>query len=123
MNFTLYIALCFLSGCASIVTGNHQKLSVQTTPINGARCELTNQNGTWSIASTPGEVTIHRDHSNLVINCFKETYDGDITVKSKMKGLSFVGGVLGVAVDMGTGAAYDYPNLVTVKLKETQSGA
>lgn len=124
------VVLIFLSlisviftGCASIVSGNHQNISVQTTPVKGASCQLTNKEGTWFIPSTPGSITLNRAYSNLVVNCTKEELNGAMTVTSKMKGIIFVGGIVGAAVDMGTGAAYDYPNLVTVNLKKNNADA
>jgi hypothetical protein len=47
---------------------------------------------------------------------------GLATVKSKTKGMAFgnilFGGAIGAGVDAGTGAAYDYPQLISVAMGE-----
>lgn len=115
--------LLSLTGCASIVSGNHESVSVDTTPVTGCNCKLTNNSGTWFIPTTPGSVMINRDYSDLVVSCNKDGYgNGTLAVKSKTKGMAFgnilAGGIIGAAVDMGTGAAYDYPSLITVQLNK-----
>ncbi|MFI4938201.1 MAG: hypothetical protein ACHQJ6_06810 [Candidatus Berkiellales bacterium] len=116
------IACVQLVGCASITTGQNQTLSVQTLPVNGASCQLSNKDGTWYVPSTPGSVTVDRDYGDLNVNCKKKPYAGVTTVKSKTKPMAFgnliFGGLVGTAVDMGTGAAYDYPSLITVRMNK-----
>ncbi len=107
----------FLPGCASIVTGANQPLSVQTPDCEGASCTLTNSKGTWFVKS-PGSVTVHRAYDELSVTCSKEGYaSATNTVASSTKAMAFgnivFGGVIGAGVDIGTGAAYDYPTLIT----------
>ncbi|MGF6793098.1 hypothetical protein [Paraburkholderia sp. 35.1] len=113
-----------LSGCASIVGGTNQVVSVQTIKgadeFTGAACKLENDKGTWFI-KTPGSVTIHRAYGDLSVKCEKDGVDpGIATVKSSTKGMAFgnilFGGLIGAGVDMSTGAAYDYPALITVSM-------
>ncbi|WP_298282478.1 hypothetical protein [Acidocella sp.] len=117
-------ALLPLANCASIVDGQTQALSVQTTTdgnqISGAQCSLTNNKGTWFV-NTPGTVSVHRAYDAMNVKCTKDGYDPGIeTVQSSTKGMAFgnvlFGGVIGAGVDMSTGAAYDYPELITVPL-------
>lgn len=118
-NIAVILSLCFfLTGCASIMTGTQQNVAVETTPT-GASCELSNKYGTWFIPSTPGSITINRAYSNLVVNCAKEEFNGVRLVKSKVKSMILMGGVFGAAIDIGTGAAFDYPTVVSVDLKES----
>lgn len=116
-----------LSGCASIVSGNNQSLSVQSTPVSGAECKLTNDKGTWFVPSTPGTVTVHRAYGAMVVECHKSGYSGLVKADSSTKGMAFgnilAGGVIGAGVDMGTGAAYDYPDLITVPMKQETAHA
>ena len=121
----LRLIICVLSlqlvGCASIVNGTHQSLSVQTFPIKGAKCQLSNGDGTWVIPSTPGTVTVDRDYSDLRVSCRKDLFNGNTTVKSKSNGMALgnvllVGSLVWTAVDISNGAAFDYPNIITVKL-------
>lgn len=113
-----------LSGCASIIDGSNQVLSVQTTlgsyDVAGASCKIDNNKGTWYV-QTPGTVTVHRSYDPLNVRCEKDGFGpGIATTESSTKGMAYgnilVGGLIGAAVDMGTGAAYDYPSLISVEM-------
>lgn len=74
--------------------------------------------------TTPGSATVSRSYNELSVRCEKDGVDPGIqTVKSSTKGMAFgnvlFGGVVGAGVDMATGAAYDYPALITVEMGET----
>lgn len=115
---------CALGGCASIVSGQHQPVSVAAvhgnTFVSGATCALSNDKGTWYV-NTPGSTTVQRSFQDLAVNCSKPSLPpGALLVKSGVKGLMLgnilAGGVIGAGVDHATGAAYDYPNVITVLL-------
>ena len=115
------------TGCASIVGGTGQVVSVEThqaeRPLEGARCEMVNSKGTYYV-TTPGTVTIHRAYGNLEVRCDKDGMaTGKATVVSGTKALAFgnliFGGAIGVAVDTTSGAAYDYPDLIRVSMGES----
>lgn len=111
-----------LQGCASIVSGSQQSVSVDTPGCPGARCELSNDKGKFFVASTPGTVTLSRSYNNLQVTCSREgASSAPQSVASTTKGMAFgnilFGGVIGAGVDMHTGAAYDYPQLITVSLQ------
>ncbi len=113
-------AICLLSGCASIVSGVNQSLTVDTPGCGGASCRLTNDKGTWAV-TTPGSVVVHRAYGPLTIVCTKDNVpSATTTVESKTKGMAFgnilFGGVIGGGVDVGTGAAYDYPISIVVPM-------
>lgn len=112
------------SGCASIVTGTEQRLSVETLAagekVSGAHCKLENDKGTWHVTS-PGSTTVHRSYQNLNVLCEQDGRASGVTsAKSVTKGIAFgniiFGGIIGAAVDIGTGAAYDYPSIISVEL-------
>lgn len=117
----LALAAIGLPGCASIVSGQNQSVSVITPPIDGAKCKLTNDKGEWYLAETPGSVTVRRAYGALTVACDKNDYKGLTTVESSTKGMAFgnvlFGGVIGAGVDVGTGAAYDYPTTITVPMR------
>lgn len=124
INTILVLAVTLLgSGCASIVTGQNQSVSVETRGKQGeavasANCKLTNDKGTWFVTS-PGSVSVRRSYEDLLINCEKaEQQPGIASVKSSTKAMAFgniiFGGVIGAGVDIASGAAYDYPTLITV---------
>lgn len=119
-------ACALLTGCASIVSGQNQSVSVVTKQVEskadvaGAKCSLTNDKGTWYV-TTPGSVTVRRSYNELAVNCALEGFDNGVSIaKSSTKGMAFgnilFGGVIGAGVDMSTGAAYDYPDVISVEM-------
>ncbi|HET8747151.1 MAG TPA: hypothetical protein VFM98_16250 [Ramlibacter sp.] len=120
-------ACLYLTGCASIVNGQNQPVSVETRgesgAVAGANCKLSNNKGTWYV-TTPGSTTVQRSYEDLAVLCTKDSHEpGLASVKSSTKPMAFgniiFGGVIGAAVDVGTGAAYDYPPLITVLMGKT----
>ena len=119
------IAVTAFSGCASIVTGSNQSLSVESATqtgqnVVGATCKLVNDKGNWFL-NTPGTVTVQRSYNDLNVSCTKEGHEpGITTVKSTTKGMMagniLFGGIIGAGVDASTGAAYDYPSLIKVMM-------
>lgn len=147
INLVVLVSISMLgSGCASIVSGHNQSISVETRSPQGqavmsANCRLSNNKGTWFVTS-PGSVSVRRSYEDMLINCEKENQEpGLASVKSSTKAMAFgniiFGGVIGAGVDVATGAAYDYPTMITVlmgdkvtvespltdKVKETQPQA
>ncbi len=119
------VLLCFLllSGCATIVSGTTQSVSVTTAPVTGAMCSLTNPEGTWYLPMTPSSVVIHKSASYLNIDCQKAGYyDGYARVKSHLRpmilGNAIVGGAIGVGVDAFDGAAFSYPTNIQVPMEQ-----
>ena len=121
------IGVLLLTGCASIVNGHTQTVSVKTTnkgeDVSGAKCSLSNDKGVWYL-STPGSVTVHRSYGELALTCSMAALpDGLATVKSSTTAAAFgnilVGGVIGAGIDVATGAAYSYPDLLLVEMGQT----
>ena len=120
------LGMTALTGCASIVNGHNQIVSVETRhkgqQLAGASCQLVNGKGTFYV-TTPGTVTVHRAYDDINVKCEKEGMQpGIAAVKSSTKPMAFgnilFGGLIGAAVDAGSGAAYDYPTLITVIMEE-----
>ncbi len=59
-----------LTGCASIVSGTNQVISVETRDktqaIAGASCKLANGKGVYFV-TTPGTVTVHRAYDEMMV--------------------------------------------------------
>ena len=116
-------AVASLSGCASIVSGHNQSLSVtassETQDVSGAQCALKNDKGQWFV-TTPGSVTVRRSYSALTVDCQAERLSGTNQVQSKTKAMALgnviFGGLIGVGVDVASGAAYDYPDVIHVSM-------
>lgn len=112
-----------LPACASVVSGDKQKVTVKTN-VAPATCELKNDKGVWALYETPGEVEITRAYSDLAVKCKQGELQGAKTVSSSTVGMAFgniiLGGGIGAGVDMYTGAAYAYPDSVTVVMKKPE---
>lgn len=110
-----------VGGCASIVGGQNQSISVVTPDCPGAACRISNDKGKWYVAATPASVGVNRSFADLVVSCSKGS-SPPVTqaFPSSTKGLAFgnilLGGVIGAGVDVVNGAAYDYPIEVSVPL-------
>jgi hypothetical protein len=115
-----WLGLAFLSsGCASIVEGTDQSVTVQTSP-SGASCELKRDGTVIGIVNpTPGTVTVDKSKHDIAVICKKDGYqDGSGAFSSEFQGMTFgnllFGGIIGVAVDASSGAMHEYPASVTV---------
>ena len=109
-----------LAGCASVIDGYQQLVAVETVGeegrVLGAQCQLSNPKGTVSL-HTPGIVLVRRSFDDLSIRCEKPGFGpGEAKVASVTKPMAILGGLSGMAVDTGTGAAFEYPPLVKVTL-------
>lgn len=116
----LLIGAALLQGCASIVSGTNQLVSVDTPGCPASACELTNEKGKWYINATPGTTTVSRAYGPLNAVCKNGDTTANASFNSTTKGMAFgnilFGGVIGAGVDMSSGAAYDYPATLTIPM-------
>lgn len=115
-----------LTGCASIVSGTNQVVSVETHApagaVSGASCKLQNEKGVYYV-TTPGTVTVHRAYGDMTVTCDKTGLPTTVaTFKSSTKGMLagniLFGGAIGAGVDIASGAAYDYPALLQIMMND-----
>jgi len=109
-----------LSGCASIVSGTTQPVSVNTMTTTGADCNLVNSQGMWQLTS-PGTAIVKRSRTDVKIHCSKDGFqDAEAVARSGFEpwtlGNLIFGGLIGLGVDLGTGAIHRYPDAVSVPL-------
>jgi ABC-type Fe3+-hydroxamate transport system substrate-binding protein len=109
-----------LSGCATIIEGTTQSVSVNTTPEEGAQCTLTNSQGTW-YATSPGSTSVHKTKTELDVTCMKPGFQpGHVVAMSHFGATTaanvIAGGVIGVGVDAASGANYHYDSPIVVAL-------
>ncbi len=113
--------LLLLTSCASIATGDRQIVAIETPNCEGADCTLKNEQGEYYAKSTPSSITINRSASSIFLECSKGKYKETVTIESDTKAMAFgnlvAGGIVGAAIDMSTGAAYVYPDVLTNPLK------
>lgn len=117
----LAIATLSLTGCATILAGRSQTLTVQTNPP-GATCELTRDGRIiGSVNSSPGAVTIDKTKHDISVLCKKPGYqDATAFIESGSEGATFAnilaGGGVGWAIDSAAGADNKYADVTTITL-------
>ena len=114
------LAGLMLSACASITRGTKEAFVIETNPP-GAHAELSN----GFDCTTPCSLRLPR-RSNFVVTLTKDGYEtvtANITNTTSgagaagMAGNVLVGGIIGIAVDAGTGATQDLtPNPLSVTM-------
>jgi hypothetical protein len=112
-----------LPACATVVEGTSDTVTVSTTPA-GATCTI-DRNGerVGAVPITPGSVRIDKSRHDLTVTCTKEGYQtASVTTSPTFTGTTFgnilVGGLVGVAVDIASGANNRYPSEVRLELAE-----
>jgi hypothetical protein len=119
-SFVVIFAV-FMVGCASITGSKNQPVNVTAVcdgkVVTGATCTLTNDKGMWYV-STPGTAYIQKSTSDMAVTCTKDEAKGTQTFSSSSNtgvwGNILLGGPIGLAVDAGTGAGFDYSNAFNV---------
>ncbi|EDM70669.1 Translation initiation factor 2, gamma subunit, GTPase [Roseobacter sp. AzwK-3b] len=115
-------SLLLVANCATITRGSKDVLEIRTDPVGA---EVQTSNG-FSCGSTPCAIKMPR-RSEFVVDITKpgcKPMRVNVTHKTAGGGAAgvagnvLVGGVIGLAVDAGTGASQDLvPNPVDVKLE------
>jgi len=115
------IASSQIIGCASVSNGTTSPIRVETvssdgTAVTGAKCDLTNDYGTFSVL-TPASVIVHKSSKDLQITCKKDgqpdaTANAISRTTGSMYGNILLGGGIGAIVDHSNGSAYNYPDWV-----------
>lgn len=107
------VALAALAGCATIVKGTTQLVSVATPGVPGATCTLSNAAIGTKTLVTPAQITLDKSSENIAVTCRKECYQDAVGVIASATevmtaGNILVGGVVGLGVDAATGAMNKY---------------
>lgn len=120
ISLILVVAASLLSGCATVTRGTKDTLVVESDPP-GAKVKLSN--GLYGKTPTSFKLS-RKDHLTVTIE--KAGYESlSIDVRPQISGAGgagmagnvLVGGIIGVAVDAGSGAMNDLkPNPISVKL-------
>ena len=115
------MAPLWLANCATVVEGTDQNVLITTEP-SGASCMLSRDGGQIAaVAATPGNVNLDKSKDPVTVDCEKEGFlDSTGTLQAGFKGTTFgnllLGGIVGVAIDAGSGAMHEYPSSITVYL-------
>ena len=117
------------AGCASVAVGTSQPMQIETKPVAGADCVLSNSRGQWSVV-TPGVATVLKSGSVLKIVCTKEGWQETTDyVASGASTTALVGaaipywGILEAGADAISGAGSNYPTGYTIHLKPPEKSA
>jgi len=117
----VFVALWHLVGCATIVEGASQVVRIETDPP-GASCSILRDGlVVSSIPSTPATISLFKDNGELSLQCNKPGYlDVESKQSAEFSGMTFgnilFGGLIGVAIDAGSGATHKYPAMVMLTL-------
>lgn len=116
---SLISSFFFLTGCATIMSGRLQEVSIKTPPAEYASCLLMNDKGEWYVDATPATLEINSSYQDLEVYCEKDGYQvANKAVVSSIKGWTFpslfFGGIL---VDGLNGAGFAYPKHIDVEMK------
>jgi hypothetical protein len=117
---TLLLGLAgFAAACSTIVEGTDQTVTVTSEP-EGAVCELTREGlSVGAINPTPGSIEVDRSSDDITVKCDKDGYLTSIgELPSEFEGMTLgnviFGGIIGVIVDVSTGASSEYPESINV---------
>lgn len=119
LKAVLVLSLALLSGCATVISGTSQVVTISTLP-GAATCTVYRAGEpAQSIALTPGNVRLKRDRKDLTITCAKEGYQ-TVTAQQKAEfsgvmfgNFAFLPSLLapiGFVVDGASGASFYYPS-------------
>jgi hypothetical protein len=114
-------AAIMLSGCASIVDGTTEEITVNTNP-SGADCQLLREGMViGEISKTPGSQVVKKTKHDMTISCSKPgyqtaTYFDHSGVQGSTWGNIVLGGGIGWAVDSAAGADNHYESPVNVSM-------
>lgn len=115
-------ATLILTGCATIRYGTQQQVAVNTGTVKDAKCTLSNSKGIWTVNNTPGDIKIKRGPHPLQVTCLKNGYAPKTLIfKSKVSpmllgDIALPGGSAAAVIDYADGAAFRYPDVISVPL-------
>jgi len=117
----IMLALVTLSACATVTSGTDHTLLVESDPA-GATCALQRDGASiGAVNPTPGSVRISKSRHDITVNCEKADHEAtSSTVTAGFQAMTLgnvlIGGVIGLAADLASGAAITYPESVKVVL-------
>ncbi|MGH6888225.1 MAG: hypothetical protein ACREHF_03365 [Rhizomicrobium sp.] len=120
-QLTAGVAAAFaLSGCAGFLQKIREPVVVDSTPVQGADCTLTNDLGTWYLF-TPGRVIVRKSGAALKVTCEKQGYrSAHMVVRSHFHASKvmnvYAGGESGIRSYAASDADYDYDSPIVVEL-------
>ena len=119
LHLMVLTAMFVLTGCASAIDRDTQKVKVVTEGVEGAYCRLSNDYHAYQ-THTPGIVKVERDRTPLNVTCSASGfYDSSITVESHINNktyLNILNAGVGAVYDGYSGSMFEYPTMISVPM-------
>ncbi len=114
-------ALLLVSGCASIISGTTQEVAVNSSP-DGATCDIMRDGVRVQRVVTPASAIVQRTNQSLLVSCTKPGYQAATATNPSglepwVFGNLLAGGVIGLVVDLSTGADNKYASPTAVVMQ------
>ncbi|MGJ7497236.1 hypothetical protein ACSFA8_19415 [Variovorax sp. RT4R15] len=119
-----------LTGCASVTHGTTQSVTIETLTaggqvVEGAECRVANDKRD-AVMLSGQSLSVRRSSANLSIECTQPGHapaNGQATsrVNTGMVGNILIGGLVGAAIDSGTGAGFNYPSWMQLVFGEVRT--
>ncbi len=122
-----FVVSLLASGCATIVSGTSQSITVDVVNAENASCRGIDKRGRkYHWPQTPTATTVHKGDGPIVLTCEKKgfkktTHTFDENMTSATLGNVILGGGIGIFVDIASGAAQEYPSKVSVIMEPRDS--
>lgn len=116
-----------IAACATLTTGTSQSILVDVLNAPGAQCQGVDSRGrTYVWGNTPSTTTVHKGDGPVILTCekdgFKKTVkEFDEEVAGATLGNLLIGGGIGLAVDIASGAAQEYPSRVHLVMEPVET--
>jgi hypothetical protein len=82
-------------------------------------CTISNDKGQWFVES-PGSIIIQKSVGDLTVHCQHDLASGSLVIQSSNNaniwGNVLAGGPVGALLDTGTGAGFNYQQMITVPM-------
>ena len=127
LRYLWIVGILFLSGCATILSGTTQSITIDTLNVKGANCKGIDKKGkAFHWICTPASTAVHKGDGPMTIICeregFKKTvYTTDEGLTTSFWGNIILGGGIGMLVDATSGAAQGYPTLLKFPMEPEDS--
>ncbi|PLC04567.1 hypothetical protein CY658_12045 [Variovorax sp. RO1] len=119
-----------MTGCASVTHGTTQNVKFETLSpegkvVDGARCRVSNDRND-AVVRSGQTLPVRRSGENLSIECTQAGLppargQAISRVNVGLVGNVMIGGLVGVAIDTGTGAGFNYPSWIRLIFGEVRS--
>ncbi len=121
LRTALLLPVMLLPACATVINGTSEDVVVSTSPP-GAACAVDRAGARLgAVPQTPGSLHVEKSKNELTVTCGKAGFQTATVTRSPSFSLMtfgnvFVGGLIGVAVDLASGANYQYPSDIRLDL-------